>query len=104
MQTDLDQDSCLCLPYALHPSKKNKEERGKGEEEQVGEEDGEEQKEEEKEDKHILFPIIFGIPELKPQVTFVFLRCCWSNGWTESLTQALHTGAAPGTNCRWYPK
>lgn len=58
MQTDLDQDSCLCLPYALQPSKKNKEERGKGEEEQVGEEDGEEEKEEEKEDEHILFTII----------------------------------------------
>ena len=53
MQTDLDQATYLCLPYA----KKNKEERGKGEDEQVGEEDAEEKKRRRRREQ-ILFPII----------------------------------------------
>lgn len=45
----------------------------------MGEEDGEEKKEEEEEEgTNSISHNLLNTEQLKPQVTFVFLSCCWS--------------------------
>lgn len=54
--------------------------------------------------KHSSFPIISWTEEIKPQVTFIFLRWCWSTRLTSQLWLGLLTQALPLVPTESHPK